>query len=467
MLKDTARDARVRRDRESHRVKGRLANGVVLVSMVSIGGLLSGCGASSTYYAATNHVTYTANKEVDAEDDVRTVEADAPSLLRAGATIAFYPPDSCLTTNAAASGSEEKESFLRMQCGVLMSGLEKAAAVEGYRVVSWHLLKEGGALGRARELKVDALFEVDQLTVQARETGYTRKQDLSFSQVGPDGQLEPLPLETGEMGNRCNKVFRRGQMKVKTDSGTLALKMVGVSDGHAKWFFRRTVSEPPKAGDNEERYYKATGGGTSGLGYGLFGTGLVLGGISYGVLLTEKDARKDVGATVGILVLGTALIGGGIAALSLFRTDVPSAQSTICNGTASAPNPRPVSKPARSTDDDAESDEASGDRVSYTEKSAGERDIERDRRERLVHNVVAVFTTELRKLAATAASAPSPVPATAPPPAPAASAPPAATTTPPPPAASAPPAPAATPVCASDRDCKKGRVCRGGTCAVP
>jgi hypothetical protein len=372
----------------------------------------TGC-STTTYYAASSHVTHRVNKERDAGDDVRTVEPDAPTLLRSGATIAFFPPDSCVTTTAAASGSEEKEALIKMQCGVLMSGLEKAAAVEGYRVVSWHLLggKGGGggsALSMARELKVDVLFEVDQLTVQARDTGSTRKQDILFSQLDPGEDPKPLSLDdANDVAARCARVFGRSAKSEKTESGTLAVKMVGVADGHAKWFFRRTVSDAAKSEETDERFYKSTGGATSVGGWLLFAGGLVV-GTTLLVVGGNKEGQTK-GDGVPFFLVGGLLTAGGIAAPFLFRKKAPPPEKVICTASGATSDPRAgVARPKAESADDVDDDNRGSNRVATIDETGGARDAERDRHEKLVTAVVGEFTKELKALAAVRSSEPHP-----------------------------------------------------------
>ena len=116
-----------------------------------------GGGGGVRYYGVASAKSQT----VPEFADVDPMSAQAKSALR-GETVAFFPPDRCLERSAAPTGTVEDQQVLRLQCGVVMSELEKAAIAAGFQVVSWQALRGSDRpLRYARDQKVAVLFEIN------------------------------------------------------------------------------------------------------------------------------------------------------------------------------------------------------------------------------------------------------------------------------------------------------------------
>jgi hypothetical protein len=341
------------------------------------------CTTTTTYYAAVARTA--ASPQAAPTDDARVTDPAVQSQLGPGVTLALYPPDSCTTTAAAPPGSAGGQGFVQMQCGVLMSGLEKAAAGEGYNVVSWQLLK-GDPLGRARELHVDFLLEVDELSIQSYAADVSAVTDISFFEVTADGR-EPLEVaDAGATAARCKALLGADLAANAAQTATLSVKMTGVADGRAKWFYRHTTGQAASGGERVFYYGAqkptATGGLVAlGAGGALLLAGLVLEPPLASFLLLSGAGVGGVGA---IVALAQALKSG------------PHPDELLCAGPGigdpfAAPAPaagRPETRSAR------------GATYRFTDAAAGSHDEEAERRQRLVQQAVADFTAQLRALRA-------------------------------------------------------------------
>lgn len=377
------------------------------------------------YYSATAQLAQSESNNAD-NDEYGPMAPDAATLLRPGIKIAFFPPTSagaCETTSAEQAVAKEKDLIV-MQCGVLMSGLEARAAKAGYQVVSWQALKhpERPPLEMARSLDVDVLFEINELSVGRRELDRTRATSLDFgAQTRADDRTEVAVSPA--VAERCRAAL--GPMlddASVTLEAVLDAKGVEVRSGRALWYYKRAKPELEQTGDQArtELYYPAAGridwvppprprsnrmrrGGGLLAGYGTIPTTMGAALLGMGIA-NDKDAlRSSGGALLGI---GLAAVVAGVTLFVIGdqkqrRTPTrpvvypmpqyAPAEQILC---ASAPTTPPwlaASPTATATPANASS-------FSFRDETAGARDNERRRRERLVRAAADEFVAKLGEL---------------------------------------------------------------------
>jgi hypothetical protein len=380
----------------------------------------------SRYYVASS--TLSRATAAEAADDVREVADTASSLLRQGeATVGFYPPDQCKTTSATQPGTTTVEGFITTDCGVLMSSLEKAAALEGYSVVDWKTLRDAHKSPRdaAIEVGADVLFVIDELSVNERRPDQFKVTDIGFYEQKSLAERAPITVKDVQAtGMLCKQIIDQQAAAAgptNVDSATLAIKMVGVQTGRAQWFYRRTVGDA-QAADAEvvDLYYEAPGtrrNGKAALVGGIVLATLGVGLIAAGAVVNERaDSRSSRNAGAGIALLSIPFLAGGTAVTIVGAVHegrpatYPDPDTVVCRMnllpvnpfSQPAPTPTPVAPTA-------------GSSFTVTEQTSGDRDQTRARREELVRNVVSNFIEELRVLQARAPAPAEPAPASAPP----------------------------------------------------
>lgn len=205
--------------------------------------LAFGAGCSTT--AAARLSSSVSN--VNAVEREEVLVGSRLPVLMPESTIAFLPPSECRSLGAADSALAEV-SMIRNQCGVIMSELEMKAAASGFKVVSWQTLKPpvtGTSLELARALKIDALVEVDALSLAV--VGAERSDELLVEFFGPDANQQMVPLVVSnarEKATSCRDAYApksAEQRQATLASASASVKLVTVNDGAVHWFFRKTL----------------------------------------------------------------------------------------------------------------------------------------------------------------------------------------------------------------------------------
>lgn len=358
--------------------------------------------------ASVPKVNYVASFELDSassmerDDVVETLHDSAASRLRQpGATVAFLPPDSCLDTEATPSTATQVNEYIEMRCGVLMSELERLAALSGFEVVSWQRLKHRTELsdtwGAMESLDIDVIFEVDELATNSNDRDRHQVSNISFFEESASGR-QPVEVEDVKgVANRC--MARYGASIMPEDmvpSATLAVKMVGVDDGRALWYYRRTVSERERT--------------TAASDYDLYFNAPLEGGHGVGVLRTVGWIAPGVGATVALvgaidgepapILVGASIAGLGVASLIAAESRVqrvPRVEpgEVVCKA-------RPLG--TRSTVEKDEVSPESGTGASVVRVDAADRNHELERERQLVKLAAEDFVSELEALRGTRTS---------------------------------------------------------------
>ncbi|HEX5753942.1 MAG TPA: hypothetical protein VFZ09_47600 [Archangium sp.] len=371
--------------------------------------------APPIYYAVSfERVRTTEGGALPRQSDV--LAQDAAQQLRLGQKVAFLPPDSCTTESVSPSGASQNNTSILMRCGALLASLEAEVAKAGYPVVSWQALKGSGAAGsqeRARALGVNILFEVNQLSQESRDPGARQISNLRFSREEGPGRALPVPVMP-EVAERCARQLsslpRSGEREYLS---TINLKAVEVATGRALWLYQNTVVELVERNEEDQSklYYRADGvrpppptaeeGMLGTIGRILAAGGAV--GVGVGALLAvmeEEEAVAEPSSTPGDLMLaGGVGLGAGLSLMGLDylmntpdRT-VPAAvypaeHQVLC---ASEPQFNPWSTPAPST---AQAPTAQYS-YTFTQTAAADRDLSRERAERLTRKSTEDFARAL------------------------------------------------------------------------
>lgn len=196
--------------------------------------------------------------------EVNRLANDAPDVLALGRKVVIYPPDYCRTTTAAPAGAEQAK-YIEMQCGVLISSLERQLGLAGYQVVSWQVLRAADRINfidRARNIGVDVVFEIDQLSENDRVSGMIEGGMLEIFEYESKDKRTPITASQ-EVGLRCKE--RAEPLLAELDraelSATLAVKAVEVESGRAVWYYNKTmIAEQEKGASQlrEEWFFKAS-----------------------------------------------------------------------------------------------------------------------------------------------------------------------------------------------------------------
>lgn len=161
---------------------------------------------------------------------------EARQLLGGSRSVAFYPPDACLNTQAG----EQRAKELRASCGVLLSTLERAAERAGYEVMSWQNLRgDKRPIEYAREAKVDILFEINEFDIKAISDAEVERA-LTFFQI-KDNVEQPLPLSQADAEKCRDYALAKDPPQTAALTGTIDIKTVSVADGRSRWRYRKTL----------------------------------------------------------------------------------------------------------------------------------------------------------------------------------------------------------------------------------
>jgi hypothetical protein len=376
---------------------------------------------------------YSASAIMDQSDQVDesgsehgALTPNAAQLVRPGVTVAFFPPNVCATTaSEAGTGSTKEKSLIVMECGSLMSRLEAQSAKAGFQVVSWQGLRhrDKSPLEMARELQVDVLFEVNELSTATQEMGSSRATGMQFGSQTTPTNREALAV-TPDVAGRCNDVVgpKLAAAAPKALLAVLDAKAVQVQTGRAIWYYKRSTHEAlGREGRRElELYYPAPGkvdwsppprkhnglqvGGAamSGIG-GLF---VFMGGTLAGASLASgNEGLRRPG--VGMLIPGLLVLAGGATMLAFgnrkakkpLSVDYPPPvydppEDILC---AYPPTLPPWKKAAQTG---AETTPTAQTTYSFQKETSGGRDIERKRREALIRETADDFVAKLSELGA-------------------------------------------------------------------
>lgn len=381
------------------------------------------------------------------ETSVEPLADDAARVLRKGIKVAFQPPDACMTTTAAPEGAS-RDDYISMNCGVLIASLEKITAKAGYQVISWQGLKDARErpLEKAKELGVQVLFEVNQLSANERMSGTKKTTELSFHQQSTPDDRTGLAVDD-ELAGRCkaafDATFAETDIDVREKSATLDIKAVEVKSGRSVWYYQKTVRDEADTAQGPIRdfYFPASPEGNlvpvdiapapkyntdQRTGVGLLAGGgatTVLGAVLLGLSLERFSKEGDErpkraiaagGSTIILLggvamaAFGTVLLVRGNKAANKYNAQRPTAvtaeqpmllppDETLCVGKAVQPDFAGGTVAPLDLGTDPEKKTS----FSFSEQtSGGSGDAERRERERLFRLVAEDFTGELGTLTA-------------------------------------------------------------------
>jgi len=273
--------------------------------------LAFGAGCSTT--AAARLSSSVSN--VNAVEREEVLVGSRLPVLMPESTIAFLPPSECRSLGAADSALAEV-SMIRNQCGVIMSELEMKAAASGFKVVSWQTLKPpvtGTSLELARALKIDALVEVDALSLAV--VGAERSDELLVEFFGPDANQQMVPLVVSnarEKATSCRDAYApksAEQRQATLASASASVKLVTVNDGAVHWFFRKTL--PANTSESGKQFINFKSDETlsvMGIVSGIVATA-VGGGMFLGTSTTEGRALAGGVAVGGLVALVAGIVG--------------------------------------------------------------------------------------------------------------------------------------------------------------
>lgn len=164
--------------------------------------------------------------------------------------IAIKAPDQCAnqTINEKTAGA-----VISTRCGVEMAALERSLARAGYQVVSWKLMQEAQAGGRAsswvdlaKSLNADALIQVNSLEKTKRKLPEGSKIETNYFKVNSKGKT--LTSVSMDQQNNFNQLFvnsvKSSILSVERLAVTLDATLLYVPSNEAVWFYKNTVGEP-------------------------------------------------------------------------------------------------------------------------------------------------------------------------------------------------------------------------------
>lgn len=163
--------------------------------------------------------------------------------------IAIKAPDQCANKTV---NEQTAETVISTRCGVEMAALERSLARTGYQVVSWKLMQEAQASGRAsswvdlaKSLNADALIQVNSLEKTKRKLPEGSKIETNYYKISSKGKV-PSSV-TAEQQNTFNSLFTNGIkrqiLSVERLAVTLDATLLYVPTNEAVWFYKNTVGE--------------------------------------------------------------------------------------------------------------------------------------------------------------------------------------------------------------------------------
>lgn len=305
---------------------GMSSNRRLLSFASSVALLLGGCTKKATYgYERTYHVQFP-------EDyDPAPITAEARQVLARARTVAFHPPDYCTEPRDRAAGVSVDSNLLRLDCGVIVSSLERSAEEVGFKVVSWRTLRGAERpIEYAKQSGVEVLFEINELAFD-----WLRDRDakarLTFFEDHDATPATPVS-PTRATAERCATRIKKLEGQIIALSGTIDIKMVRVSDGQNLWHYRRTRGVDFNE-TSTERFQKGSPPNAAALA-GLPVAGL---GIAGGLLMAtgpfcfngsaQCEADSDT-ASSAFLVVG--LIAGVIGVVGVMANQPPAVDDVLC-----------------------------------------------------------------------------------------------------------------------------------------
>jgi hypothetical protein len=256
------------------------------------GWLVLGVAALLTV-GCTKYVTYgyqyRMQQQFGGGEEPEPAPVEARELLATAKTVAFFPPDVCVNVDTTAGDTRVKQ--LRANCGVLMSTLERAAERAGYEVLSWQNLRGNKRpIDFAREANVDVLFEINEFDLSDINDSEVQRK-LAFFERGERGVDSPLSVAT-PIAQQCSDYAKQADpARAAALNGTIDIKTVSVSDGRARWRYRKTLSQ--SLGRSYPRVTFTAPEQPSTAAKVLFGIGAVAFGIGGGFALAEVASTDD------------------------------------------------------------------------------------------------------------------------------------------------------------------------------
>jgi hypothetical protein len=302
-------------------------------------GLTVGCTKYATY-----GYQYRMQQQFGGGEEPEPAPVEARELLAAAKTIAFFPPDACVNVDTAAGDTKIKQ--LRANCGVLMSTLERAAERAGYEVVSWQNLRGNKRpIDFAREASVDVLFEINEFDLGEINDSQVQR-TLSFFERGPGGPDSPLSVAM-PIAQQCAEYAKQADpVRAAALDGTIDIKTVSVSDGRARWRYRKTLSQ--SLGRSYPRVTFSAPEQPNTTAKVLFGAGAVVIGLGGGLALAEAATTDDPstpesekfnsgGWSTNLLVAGAVAVGVAAVIQIAAGGSKPAPESVLCNGPFATP----------------------------------------------------------------------------------------------------------------------------------
>jgi hypothetical protein len=297
--------------------------------------LTVGCTKYTTY-----GYQYRMQQQFGGGEEPEPAPVEARELLAAAKTIAFFPPDACVNVDMSAGDTKIKQ--LRANCGVLMSTLERAAERAGYEVLSWQNLRGGKRpIDFAREANVDVLFEINEFDLGEINDSQVQR-TLAFFERSDRSVDAPLSVAT-PIAQRCSEYAKRADpMRAAALNGTIDIKTVSVSDGRARWRYRKTLSQSlgrsypqvtftaPERPSIGAKILFAVGAGTLSLGGGL----VLAEELSTDDPLTPENEKFDSsGWSTKLLVAGVVSVGLAAILQVGVGGSKPPAEEVLCSET--------------------------------------------------------------------------------------------------------------------------------------
>ena len=319
-------------------------------------GMAAGLTAGCTKYVTYGY-QYRMQQQFGGGEEPEPAPVEARELLATAKTIAFFPPDICVNVDATASDTKVKQ--LRANCGVLMSTLERAAERAGYEVVSWQNLRGNKRpIDFAREANVDVLFEINEFDLGDINDSEVQR-TLAFFERNEGGVDSPLSVAT-PIAQQCSDYAKQADpARAAALNGTIDIKTVSVSDGRARWRYRKTLSQ--SLGRNYPRVTFTAPEQPSTAAKLLLGLGAVAFGLGGGFALAEAVSTDDPltpenekfdsgGWSTNLIVAGA--VAAGVAAIVQVAVggSKPAPESVLCSAPfASAASVAPTAAPTGQT----------------------------------------------------------------------------------------------------------------------
>jgi hypothetical protein len=301
-------------------------------------GLTVGCTRYATY-----GYQYRMQQQFGGGEDPEPAPVEARELLANAKTIAFFPPDICVNVDATAGDTKVKQ--LRANCGVLMSTLERAAERAGYEVLSWQNLRGNKRpIDFAREANVDVLFEINEFDLGEINDSQVQR-TLAFFERSDRGADAPLSVAT-PIAQQCADYAKQvDPIRAAALNGTIDIKTVSVSDGRARWRYRKTLSE--SLGRSYPRVLFTAPEKPSTAAQVLLGIGGVAIGVGGGFAVAEAASSDDPttpenekfdssGWSTNLLVGGLVTMGIGAVLQVAVGGSKPAPESVLCSGAFAA-----------------------------------------------------------------------------------------------------------------------------------